>query len=70
MSWMQIILSGVIGLGCFSTPLVTALAYGMALNNYIVLAVSGTVILSSSSLFSEDGNPIESTYVQLLDLFW
>jgi len=40
------------------------------LNNYIVLAVSGTVILSSSSLFSEDGNPIESTYVQLLDLFW
>ena len=44
MSWMQIIVSGVIALGCFSTPLVTALAYGMALNNYIVLAVSGTVI--------------------------
>lgn len=43
MSWVQIIASAVIALGCFSTPLVTALAYGMALNNYIVLAVSGTV---------------------------
>lgn len=44
MSRVQIIASAVIALGCFSTPLVTALAYGMALNNYIVLAVSGTVI--------------------------
>lgn len=43
MSWVQLILSTAIAVGCFITPIVTALAYGMALNNYIVLAVSGMV---------------------------
>ena len=36
----QLIATGVIAAGCFATPMVTALAYGMALNNFIVLGAS------------------------------
>mgnify|MGYP006878997505 CR=1 FL=1 len=36
----QLVSTAVIAAGCCATPMVTALAYGMSLNNYIVLAVS------------------------------
>lgn len=36
----QLIATGGIAAGCFATPMVTALAYGMALNNFIVLGAS------------------------------
>lgn len=39
-TWIQLVATAVVAAGCFATPLVTALAYGMALNNYIVLGVS------------------------------
>jgi hypothetical protein len=39
-SYVQRISSAAIAAGCFATPMVTGLAYGMSLNNYIVLAVS------------------------------
>jgi hypothetical protein len=39
-SGVQRVSSAVVAAGCFVTPMVTSLVYGMALNNYIVLAVS------------------------------
>lgn len=39
-SGVQRVSTAVVAAGCFATPMVTSLVYGMALNNYIVLAVS------------------------------
>lgn len=56
MSSVQRVSTAVIAAGCFATPMVTALVYGMALNNYIVLAVSAggallvNIICSSSAV--------------------
>jgi hypothetical protein len=56
MSAIQRSSSAVVAAGCFATPMVTSLVYGMALNNYIVLAVSAggaflvNVICASSAV--------------------
>lgn len=39
-SLTQVVTSGIVAVGCFTTPMVTALAYGMSLNNFIVLGAS------------------------------
>lgn len=39
-SWAQLVATGVVTAGCFATTMVTALAYGKSLNNFIVLGVS------------------------------
>jgi len=39
---LQLFGTGCTAIGCFAAVLVTALAYDMALNNYIVIATSGT----------------------------
>jgi len=41
-SKLQLFGTGCTAIGCFAAVLVTALAYDMALNNYIVIATSGT----------------------------
>ena len=40
---LQLVGTAFTAVGCFAAVLVTALAYDMALNNYIVIATSGAL---------------------------
>jgi len=48
MSRLQIIITAAISAACFVTPFITALVFGMALDNYIVLLASSKYEISAN----------------------